>query len=85
MGQAGCRAGPSPGRFSRSLARLAESSANLSTQENLWLLVAFKVMMKTIPVTSIKGTTPKPSDPLCECKRRKLGQGRPRKTGEFCR
>ncbi|MGA7901674.1 MAG: alpha-2-macroglobulin family protein [Terrimicrobiaceae bacterium] len=43
------------------LLRLAESSASLSTQENFWLLVAFKAMMKTLSVASIKGTTPKPA------------------------
>jgi alpha-2-macroglobulin len=46
--------------FRDRLLRLAESSASLSTQENLWVLVVFKAMMKTAALTSIKGTTPKP-------------------------
>ncbi len=48
------------GPFRDRLLRLTESSASLSTQENLWLLVAFKAMMKTTPLTSITGITPKP-------------------------
>ena len=48
------------GPFRDRLLRLTESSASLSTQENLWLLVAFKAMMKTTAVTSITGITPKP-------------------------
>jgi uncharacterized protein YfaS (alpha-2-macroglobulin family) len=48
--------------FRNRLLGLAEASASLSTQENFWLLVAFRAMMKTFPVTSIKGTTtPKPA------------------------
>jgi alpha-2-macroglobulin len=46
--------------FRDRLLRLMESSASLSTQENLWLLVAFKAMMATNSATSIRGTTPKP-------------------------
>ena len=46
--------------FRERLLRLTESSASLSTQENLWLLVAFKAMMKTTSLTSATGITPKP-------------------------
>jgi uncharacterized protein YfaS (alpha-2-macroglobulin family) len=46
--------------FRNRLSKLAESSASLSTQENLWLLVAFKGMVEAAPVTPLAGTTPKP-------------------------
>jgi alpha-2-macroglobulin len=53
-----------PARVSKTfrdrLLRLMESSASLSTQENLWLLVAFKAMMKATPITPVAGTSPKP-------------------------
>ncbi len=48
------------GAFRDRLLRLAESSASLSTQENLWLLVAFKAMMKMSAATPVTGTSPKP-------------------------
>jgi alpha-2-macroglobulin len=46
--------------FRDRLSRLAESSASLSTQENLWLLVAFKAIMEAAPVVPLTGTNPKP-------------------------
>ena len=46
--------------FRDRLLRLMESSASLSTQENLWLLIAFKAMMKATPVTPVTGASPKP-------------------------
>ena len=48
------------GAFRDRLLRLMESSVSLSTQENLWLLVAFKAMMKTTGATPVTGTIPKP-------------------------
>ena len=42
------------------LFRLMESSASLSTQENFWLLVAFKAMMKATRITPVAGASPKP-------------------------
>ena len=42
------------------LLRLAESSASLSTQENLWLLVVLKAMMKSASITRVSGVTPRP-------------------------
>ncbi len=42
------------------LIKLTESSASLSTQENLWLLVVFKAMMKTIPAAQLAEINPKP-------------------------
>jgi uncharacterized protein YfaS (alpha-2-macroglobulin family) len=39
---------------------LTESSASLSTQENLWLLVVFKAMMKTVPAAQLAEINPKP-------------------------
>ena len=42
------------------LMQLTKSSASLSTQENLWLLVAFKTMVKTMPATQLAGINPKP-------------------------
>jgi uncharacterized protein YfaS (alpha-2-macroglobulin family) len=40
--------------------KLTESSASLSTQENLWLLVVFKAMMKAAPLAQLVGINPKP-------------------------
>ena len=73
------------GPFRDRLLRLTESSASLSTQENLWLLVAFKAMMKTTPLTSITGITPKPETHFCQRKRRGLEQAGPCETGGFHR
>ncbi len=42
------------------LSKLTESSASLSTQENLWLLVAFKAMIKAAPLVPLTGLNPKP-------------------------
>ena len=42
------------------LRQLGESSASLSTQENLWLLVVFKAMMKDALVTRVTGVKPNP-------------------------
>ena len=42
------------------LFKLAESSASLSTQENLWLLVTFKTMMDATSLTQLTKTDPKP-------------------------
>ncbi|CAN5661561.1 hypothetical protein BH09VER1_BH09VER1_00640 [soil metagenome] len=41
------------------LSKLMESSASLSTQENLWLLVAFNALMKSSPLVPMPGVTPK--------------------------
>lgn len=43
------------------LNKLLESSATLSTQENLWLLVAFDALLKTTPQVLIKTATVKPA------------------------
>jgi alpha-2-macroglobulin len=42
------------------LLKLTESSTSLSTQENLWLLVVFKAMMKAAPLAQLVGINPKP-------------------------
>ncbi|HEY5706630.1 MAG TPA: alpha-2-macroglobulin family protein [Terrimicrobiaceae bacterium] len=46
--------------FRDRLLRSMESSTSLSTQENLWLLVAFKATMKGAPVTPLTAASPKP-------------------------
>ena len=74
-----------PEAFRDRLLRLAESSASLSTQENFWLLVAFKAMMKTLPVASIKGTTPKPAMFSANASSASWGRKDLAKTAEFCR
>lgn len=40
---------------------LMQSSSSLSTQENLWLLVAFNALMKAQPAAKLSGLAPKPS------------------------
>ncbi len=42
------------------LGQLMESSASLSTQENLWLLVAFDALLKASKTTRVTGASPKP-------------------------
>ena len=42
------------------LSKLMESSASLSTQENLWLLIAFHAMKAVTPLTELAGTNPQP-------------------------
>lgn len=42
------------------LSKLLESSQSLSTQENLWLLVAFDALLKKEPVKKITPTRPRP-------------------------
>jgi alpha-2-macroglobulin len=42
------------------LLKLQESSASLSTQENLWLLITFKAMTQVTPALQLTGITPKP-------------------------
>lgn len=42
------------------LLKLTESSARLSTQENLWLLVTLQRMMATAPKSQLTAITPKP-------------------------
>ncbi len=44
------------------LNKLLESSASLSTQENLWLLVAFDALLKSNPPAAIKSATPAPQN-----------------------
>jgi len=46
--------------FRDRLLKLTETSASLSTQENLWLLVAFRAMMKATATTQLTGTNPTP-------------------------
>ena len=43
------------------LSKLMESSESLSTQENLWLLVAFKALLKTQPPTTLRANALKPA------------------------
>jgi alpha-2-macroglobulin len=42
------------------LLKLTESSASLSTQENLWLLVTFNAIMRATPTAQLAGTNPPP-------------------------
>ena len=44
------------------LNKLLESSSSLSTQENLWLLVAFDALLKSRPPTAVRSADPAPDD-----------------------
>ena len=43
------------------LIKLMESSSSLSTQENLWLLVAFNALLESTPATAIKTASVRPA------------------------
>jgi hypothetical protein len=66
------------------LLRLMESSASLSTQENLWLLIAFKAMMKATPVPQSLEPVPNPK-PFLPMKAPRLEKARPCEVGGFHR
>ncbi len=48
-------------RLKQRLNQLLESSASLSTQENLWLLVAFDALLKAEPATTIRAKSLQPA------------------------